>query len=100
MTLPIAWSLLLFRSQSRSSASLLAKDLVDPVRLKIIRGSAKRFKLPEIPTLRDVAFAVAGLGGHLEQNGPPGWSTVQRGFERLLTLEEGWFLAMNTCAES
>ena len=42
---------------------------------------------------RDAMLAVAKLGGHLKRNGDPGWITLGRGYERLLTLEEGWKLA-------
>jgi hypothetical protein len=37
-----------------------------------------------------VLFAVAALGGHLKNNGEPGWQVLGRGMEHLLTLEIGW----------
>ncbi|MBW2734280.1 MAG: IS4 family transposase [Deltaproteobacteria bacterium] len=100
MTLPIAWSMLLLRTQSRSNQNVPAKTFIDPLRLKVIRAHAVRYKLPETPTLRDVAYAIAGLGGHLKRNGPPGWQTLRRGYERLLTLEEAWEMASQTCDQS
>lgn len=100
MTLPIAWSMLVLRTQSRSNQSLPAESIVEPFRLKVIRAHAVRYKLPEQPTLRDVAYAIAGMGGHLRRNGPPGWQTLRRGFERLLTLEEGWMASRETCDQS
>lgn len=93
MTLPIAWSMLLLRTQSRSNQSVPAESIIDPFRLDVIRAHAVRYKLPGQPTLKDVAYAIAGMGGHLKHNGPPGWLTLRRGFERLLTLEEGWLMA-------
>jgi len=81
LTLPIAWSMLL-------------------IRLKILIAHSVRYKLPTEPTLKDVAYAIAGMGGHLKQNGPPGWQTLMRGFERLLTLEEGWLMSRKTCDQS
>ena len=74
--------------------------MIDPFRLKVIKAHSKRYKLPEQPTLLDVAYAIAGMGGHLKRNGPPGWQTLGRGFERLLTLEEGWLVSMKTCNQS
>jgi hypothetical protein len=49
-------------------------------------------KLPRALSVADALVAVAALGGHLQRNGPPGWITVARGYERLLTLEEGALL--------
>jgi hypothetical protein len=62
----------------------------------------KTKNLPQDPTLADVAYAIARLGGHLKRNGPPGWLTLQRGFEHLLILEEGaiWAMSINTCDQS
>ena len=93
MAVPIAWSMLLLRCQSRTSKSLPANAIIDPLRLQVLAAHAQRYKLPENPTLCDVAHAIAGMGGWLKRNGPPGWLTLMRGFERLLTLEEGWITA-------
>lgn len=93
MTIPIAWFMLLLRCQSRTNQSMPAESIIDPFRLQVLIAHAKRYKLPESPTLRDVAYAIAGMGGWLKRNGPPGWLTLMRGFERLLTLEEGWIMA-------
>jgi hypothetical protein len=93
MTIPIAWSMLLLRCQSRTNQSLPAKAIIDPLRLQVLAAHAKRYKLPDDPTLRDVAYAIAGMGGWLKRNGPPGWLTLMRGFERLLILEDGWIVA-------
>ena len=105
MTLPIAWEMLLLRSQSRQpgASSPPATTFVDPLRLDVLREASKRQKryvLPPAPTLRDVAYAVAALGGHLRRNGPPGWLTLRRGYDRLLTLEEGWLMSRERCDQS
>ncbi|MBI4570010.1 MAG: hypothetical protein HY719_16575 [Planctomycetes bacterium] len=49
--------------------------------------------LPENPTVRDVYWAVAGMGGHLAHHGQPGWLAPWRGFEKLIWIEHGWRLA-------
>ncbi len=100
MTLPIAWNMLLLRAESRSRASLPASSLVDPLRLSVVRAHSKRYKLPDNPTLKDVAYAIAAMGGHFKRNGPPGWQTLSRGMKRLLTLEEGWIMARESCDQS
>lgn len=100
MTLPIAWSILLLRTQARSNQDIPAKSMTDSLRLQVIREHAVRYKLPANPTLRDVAYAIAGMGGHLKRNGPPGWQTLRRGYERLLILEDAWRKARKTCDQS
>jgi hypothetical protein len=90
MTIPIAWEMLLFRHQVHQDNRLPASDWIDPFRLIVLGAMAKRYKLPENPTVRDVAYAIAGMGGHLIRNGPPGWLTLKRGYEKLLVCEEAW----------
>jgi len=50
--------------------------------------------LPAHATVDDALLAVAALGGHLKNNGPPGWLVLRRGFEKLHTAEQTW-LAMH-----
>jgi len=95
MTIPIAWCMLLLRYQSRTEDSLPARSFISNFRLQVLAAHAKRYKLPDSPTLKDVAYSIAGMGGWLKRNGPPGWLTLKRGFERLLTLEEGWSMAIS-----
>ena len=56
-------------------------------------GIDPRKPLPENATARDAFLAIAGLGGHLRRNGEPGWQTLGRGYEQLLTLVQGWSAA-------
>ena len=35
-------------------------------------------------------MAIAALGGHIKNNGEPGWQVLGRGYEKLLVLEQGW----------
>jgi hypothetical protein len=49
-------------------------------------------------TVRDALYAVAGLGGHLKNNGPPGWQTLARGTQALLLLEAGWNAAIDSAS--
>ena len=41
----------------------------------------------------DIFYAIAALGAHIKNNGPPGWLVLGRGFDTLLTLELGWLAA-------
>lgn len=49
-------------------------------------------------TLHEFLRALAGLGGHLgrKSDGPPGWITLWRGFEKLMLIARG-FDAKNNC---
>jgi hypothetical protein len=38
-------------------------------------------------------LAIAALGGHIKNNGDPGWLVLGRGYEKLLVLERGWLAA-------
>jgi hypothetical protein len=38
-------------------------------------------------------LAVARLGGHLRQNGEPGWLVLTRGMQKLRDMEAGWAVA-------
>jgi hypothetical protein len=83
---PIAWSLLLLRSLSKANSHLETQAVLTPLQLRILR---KKVRLAEEPTLREVMLAVAQLGGHIKNNGDPGWIILGRGYENLLKLEEG-----------
>lgn len=89
---PIAWHLLLIRHQARHSPTQSAHDVLTPDFLAALRAVARR-PLPSEPTNRDVAHAIAALGGHLRNNGEPGWLTLARGYEQLRLIALGWTLA-------
>jgi hypothetical protein len=44
-------------------------------------------------------LAIAALGGHIKNNGDPGWLVLGRGYEDLLLLERGAALALG-CYQS
>jgi hypothetical protein len=37
-------------------------------------------------------LGIAGLGGHIKNNGPPGWLLLGRGLTRFFETEIGWRL--------
>ena len=84
---PIACQILKLRKESCDEAtettSLSAKQV------EILRSVSKR-KLPPNPSAREIMFAVAGIGGHIKNNGDPGWLVLGRGFLDLLAFEVGW----------
>ena len=89
---PIAWRMLLLRSLSRTRPDAPADQALSRTQLALLRHLQPK-KMKEGATVRDALYAVAGLGGHLPQNGPPGWQTLARGMEELLHMEIGWAAA-------
>jgi hypothetical protein len=88
---PIAWRMLRHRSLAHAAGDRPASAVLTPLQIKILRR-VSRTKLPDEINTNDAFLAIAALGGHLKRNGPPGWLTIGRGYERLLTLEEGVLL--------
>lgn len=97
---PIAWRMLLLRHLCRTCPEAPATEVFTPIQVQVLRHFSVRVPLAEMPTVRDALLATAGLGGHLKRNGEPGWLTLGRGFEELLTLELGWTAALNAAAAS
>jgi transposase-like protein/DDE family transposase len=93
---PIAWHLLDIRTVSRDAAATPAEQVLTTVQIVCLRLALKnrrRPPLPENPTARDAMLGIAGLGGHIKNNGDPGWIVLGRGLDKLLAFEEGYRLA-------
>jgi hypothetical protein len=91
--LPIAWQLLRLRTLSNEPDSRPASQALSKLRLRLLQAH-KSTKLPPSATVRDALLAIAKLGGHIKNNGAPGWQVLGRGFEKLLMLEAGAMLAL------
>ncbi len=92
LSLPMAWLLLRLRTLARVIPDSPATDVLSEVQLIVLRGLL-RGKLPPAPTIQQALHAIAGLGGWLKRNGPPGWLTLWRGMKKLLQAEHGYRLA-------
>jgi hypothetical protein len=92
MVLPIAVQMLRARWYSREHGDADALTVYEADQLEALRihMHQKRKTLPEHPTVVQVVRLVARLGGHLPQNGPPGWLTLWRGHAKLVLLTEGY----------
>jgi hypothetical protein len=89
---PIAYRLLLIRSEARRTPDAKAVTIISPDHIDVLRARG-RIKLSADPTAHETYLAIAALGGHLKHNGDPGWLTLARGYEKLETLTEGWVAA-------
>jgi hypothetical protein len=90
---PIAWQLLRLKSLAREARDTPAAGILSPLQLHLLRSHPK-LKLGDQPSIKNVMLAVAQLGGHIKNNGDPGWMVLGRGFEKLLLLEQGAMLML------
>lgn len=94
----VAWRMLLMRWASREMPEAPAETVLTAAQLAVLRrvGPKLNCPLPSRPTVRDALRAVARLGGHVKNNGAPGWLLLGRGFDKLLLLEIGWLAAQGS----
>lgn len=92
----IAWRMLLLRWAERQDETIDATEALSSDLLRVLQAARAKdgYPLSEQPSAKEVYLAIAALGGHIKNNGPPGWIVLQRGMEELLTMERGW-LAMS-----
>lgn len=90
----LAWGLLALRDAARASPSPPAAQLLNDVQLQLL--SQLRPKLPAHPSAYEALRALATLGGFIGRagDGEPGWRTLWRGMQELLTAELGYRLAL------
>ena len=89
--LPIAWQLLWLRFAARQHPDQPASSVLPDVTLTVLRYLVKKRQhrdLPDPLTVHHAMMAIASLGGHLKRNGPPGWSTLGLGWDRLLVAQD------------
>lgn len=91
---PIAWRLLSLRFYGRENPDGPVTDVLSRRQIKILEA---RGKLDPAKTLtaRDGMLAVAKEGGHIANNGDPGWLVLGRGYEKLLYMELGYIAAQS-----
>jgi hypothetical protein len=97
LCLAIAWHMLLLRTLARDKPDVSAAAVMTRPQFLLLMTIAATndnpwsVRIPEAPTVTDIMYAVARMGGHLRHNGPPGWQTLARGFQelsRLLLVQE------------
>lgn len=92
---PIAWLMLLLRWASRTTPDAPAKDILRRVTLDVLRLETGK----AIKTAQEALLAVAKLGGHIKNNGAPGWLVLWRGCRKLALLERGYLHAKTSLSE-
>ena len=96
--LPIAWQMLLMRTLARNAPESPATDALTPTQVEVLKVCSP-IKLGPNPTVKEALSAVAALGGHLKNNGDPGWLVLGRGMDYVLALERGWLARDRATAE-
>lgn len=94
LLVPMAWHLLAIRSVARRAGKTPASHLVDALQLDVLRALSPSSKLPTKASAADVMRAIADLGGHIRQNGEPGWIVLARGYEDFVKAEHVWRAAL------
>jgi hypothetical protein len=91
---PVAINLLRLRQLARQDGSRPASEVLRPIQIRILEVKPEVRLAPQA-TVRQAMLAIARLGGHIKQNGDPGWIVLGRGYEKLLGLEAGARLAVD-----
>ncbi|MFI5302359.1 MAG: transposase, partial [Polyangiales bacterium] len=90
--IPIAVDLLRLRNIARDEPTRPARDVVPAIVLRVLQQHALT-KLSDDATCAQAMLAVARFGGHIVNNGPPGWQVLGRGYETVRLIADGFALA-------
>jgi hypothetical protein len=88
-SLVIAYALLLLRALSRTEVEVPADALLSRDQLLCL-GLMTTGKPVRVTKAREVLPLIAKLGGHIKNNGDPGWRVLSRGWKRLLDFEAAY----------
>jgi hypothetical protein len=87
--MPVAWGLLRLRALERTNSNMRSEACFTPDQLAALRAKTGK----PLSTVTDAMRAIAQMGGHIRNNGQPGWLVLWRGFRDLLLLAQGFALA-------
>jgi hypothetical protein len=95
---PIAWRLLLLRSQADLAPDALqvALTAAQLVCLRAVCQQIHHHPVPLSPTARQTMLAIARMGGHIKNNGDPGWLVLGRGYAALREAERAVAAVLGT----
>lgn len=96
LLVPVASQLLELRAAVRTNPDTPAAKVLGETRIAVLRSLETDHRLPRKPSVRDALLAIASLGGHLKQNGEPGWQVLARGMEDLLKAASVWEAALRS----
>jgi hypothetical protein len=92
----VAWRLLLLRWAAHHRPDDDAASVLSEEHLRVLTAlSAEQTgRTPDCRFgVRAALLELAKLGGHIKNNGAPGWLVLRRGFDTLAAIQRGWDLA-------
>lgn len=95
LLIPIAVTLLELRDLPRVRPDAPATDVLTDTEVTVLRAilGQRKIALPEAPTIKAAMYGIAALGGHIKNNGEPGWHVLGRGYDDLCMYVAGWLAA-------
>jgi hypothetical protein len=93
ITLPLAWRLLQLRHLARSRPDAPATTVLTNTEIDVLKHLHPNKLSSPTATIREAISVVAEMGGHIKNNGDPGWLVLHRGISKLQSLAEGVELA-------
>lgn len=87
--LPCVWHILLLRHRERNAPDSPAADVLNPTQVAVLENMPVK-KLKSGATIKEALLIIAAWGGHLPQNGPPGWQTLFAGYQRMQEAALVW----------
>ena len=98
--LPIAWQMLLLRAVSRSEPNEPAANVLTAAQIAVLQHYQPQKMPTQGATVKHALYAVAGLGGHIKNNGAPGWRTLAYGMQELTSLTNAWEAAIASAGKA
>jgi hypothetical protein len=89
----VAWRMLAMRWFAHNEPEADASSIFPQEQIALLVALIKTEKnrsLPKRVTVHCMMLELARLGGHIKNNGPPGWLILRRGLDKLLTIHRGW----------
>ena len=99
LLLPIAVHLLWIRTCARDAPDAPATDVFTAEQLTVLRHRSYR-RMSENPTAKEALWVLAGIGGHIPNNGWPGWQVLGRAFATFIEAVLVWGLATKAAARA
>lgn len=90
--IPIAVHMLWLRTCAREAPDAPATMAFTPLQLTVLKHLSRR-KMPQNPTVAQAFWVLAKLGGHIANNGAPGWQVLGRAYVKLLEAVATWKVA-------
>lgn len=92
----VAWRMLLLRWAAHHHADSPASQFMQKQHIDLLTALIQVEQsrtLPKDLSVKNALLEIAKLGGHIKNNGPPGWLVLRRGLDKLLTMDRGWKIA-------